>query len=222
VAGGVRDLTFARRLREEAKHPRRGSGKRRCQLGAEVEEGEPAPADQAVDSVDGGQAGRVEGAVSGAEARVLVACQGGSAVSHVELDGARVPVDRDRVGPDGLGQTRVREREDASGDGAALGLIGVEQGEVHAGWWRRMSVRPVLTALSNSLAGFFAIVAATSFSGLLAATGRSPAQIREQIMGDLLMDLKPLDAERIHSIVDELFLPLVRGPQHELRHRSGL
>lgn len=107
-----------------------------------------------------------------------------------------------------------------------------------------------LTALSDSLAGFFAIAAAASFSGLLAATGLSPADIREQAMGDqlrpetrtiyrqaaargeidpegipsavlalpfdlvrhdLLMDLKPLDAERIHSIVDEMFLPLVRA-----------
>jgi AcrR family transcriptional regulator len=107
-----------------------------------------------------------------------------------------------------------------------------------------------LTALSNSLAGFFAIAAAASFSGLLAATGLSPAQIREQAMGDqllpqtrtiyrqaaargeidperippavlalpfdlvrhdLLMDLKPLNIERIHSIVDEIFLPLVRA-----------
>lgn len=106
-----------------------------------------------------------------------------------------------------------------------------------------------LTALSNSLAGFFAIAAAASFSGLLAATGLSPADIREQAMGDqlspqtrtiyrqaaargeidpdgippavlalpfdlvrhdLLMDLKPLNAERIHSIIDELFLPLLR------------
>lgn len=40
-----------------------------------------------------------------------------------------------------------------------------------------------LTALSESLAGFFAIVAATSFSGLLAATGRSPSEMREEAMG---------------------------------------
>ncbi|OXM62686.1 TetR/AcrR family transcriptional regulator [Amycolatopsis vastitatis] len=107
-----------------------------------------------------------------------------------------------------------------------------------------------LTALSNSLAGFFAIAAAAAFSGLLTATGLSPAEIREQAMGgqllpqtrtiyrraaargeidperippavlalpfdlvrhDLLMDLKPVDVERIHSIVDEMFLPLVRA-----------
>ena len=41
-----------------------------------------------------------------------------------------------------------------------------------------------LTETSNSRAGFFAIAAATAFSGLLATTGKSPAQIREQIMGD--------------------------------------
>lgn len=107
-----------------------------------------------------------------------------------------------------------------------------------------------LTALGNSFAEFFAIAAAASFSGLLAATGLSPAEFREQTMGDqllpqtrtiyrqaaargeidpegippavlalpfdlvrhdLLMDLKPLDVERIHSIVDEIFLPLVRA-----------
>lgn len=107
-----------------------------------------------------------------------------------------------------------------------------------------------LTALGNSFAKFFAIAAAASFSGLLAATGLSPAEIREQAMGDqllpqtrtiyrqaaargeinpegippavlavpfdlvrhdLLIDLKPLDAERVHSIVDEVFLPLVRA-----------
>lgn len=107
-----------------------------------------------------------------------------------------------------------------------------------------------LTALSESLAGFFAIAAAASFSGLLAATGQSPAEIRAQVMGDglrpqaraiyrqaaargelelsgipsavlatpfdlvrhdLLMDLKPLPAARIRSIVDEVFLPLLRA-----------
>ncbi|MFC4244418.1 TetR/AcrR family transcriptional regulator [Gryllotalpicola reticulitermitis] len=106
-----------------------------------------------------------------------------------------------------------------------------------------------LTALSDSLAGFFAITVAAAFSGFLASTGKSPAQIREQIMGeqllpqaraiyrqaaargeldleripsavlatpfdlvrhDLIMDLKPLRSERIRSIVDEIFLPLVR------------
>ena len=107
-----------------------------------------------------------------------------------------------------------------------------------------------LTALSEALAGFFAIVTAAAFSGLLADTGLSPAQAREKLIDakrlprarliyqrahdrgeidlervpsavlampfdllrhDLLMDLKPLKAARIHSIVNELFLPLVRS-----------
>ncbi|WP_410567189.1 TetR/AcrR family transcriptional regulator [Amycolatopsis sp. cmx-4-61] len=107
-----------------------------------------------------------------------------------------------------------------------------------------------LTALGDSLAGFFAIAAAAAFSGLLAATGLSPADIRAQAMGDqllpqtrtiyrqaaargeldpegippavlalpfdlvrhdLLMDLEPPGAERVRSIVDEMFLPLVRA-----------
>ncbi|MFI7000545.1 TetR/AcrR family transcriptional regulator [Nocardia sp. NPDC050175] len=106
-----------------------------------------------------------------------------------------------------------------------------------------------LTALSDSLAGFFAIAAGAAFSGLLANTGQSPAQIREQALGeqappqartiyrqaaargeldldniapailalpfdlvrhDLLMDLEPLGNERIHSIIDQIFLPLIR------------
>lgn len=107
-----------------------------------------------------------------------------------------------------------------------------------------------LTALSEALAGYFAITVATFFSGLMASTGLdSPARARERLMAahpapglrplyqrahdrgeidaarvpsavlampfdlvrqDLLMDLEPLPAARIRSIVDELFLPLVR------------
>jgi AcrR family transcriptional regulator len=109
-----------------------------------------------------------------------------------------------------------------------------------------------LTAVSEALAGFFAIAASAAFSGLLADTGMSPAQIREQVMGDqllprrrtvyqrahargeidldrippsvlampfdlvrhdMLMDLEPLEPQRIRSIVDDLFLPLVRAQQ---------
>jgi len=109
-----------------------------------------------------------------------------------------------------------------------------------------------LTILSESLPGFFAIAAAAAFSGLLADTGLSPAQIREQVISDdlaphrraiyqhasargeidpdripppvlampfdlvrhdMLMDLGPLEPERIRSIVDELFLPLLRAYQ---------
>src|ERR1700761_9136037 len=109
-----------------------------------------------------------------------------------------------------------------------------------------------LTAVSEARAGIYAIVAAASFSGLLADTGLTVSQIREQVMGgqllphqraiyqrahqrgeidleripaavlnlpfdlvrhDLLMDLMPPEPARIRSIVDELFLPLVRRHQ---------
>jgi len=109
-----------------------------------------------------------------------------------------------------------------------------------------------LTAVSDALAGFYAVAAATGFSGLLAGTGLTPAQARDKIMDaqslprirviyqrahdrgeidlgripaavldlpfdlvrhDLLMGLEPLPAARIRSIVDELFLPLVRHHQ---------
>lgn len=39
-----------------------------------------------------------------------------------------------------------------------------------------------LTALSEALAGFFAIAAAAAFSGLLADTGLTPAQARDKVM----------------------------------------
>jgi AcrR family transcriptional regulator len=107
-----------------------------------------------------------------------------------------------------------------------------------------------LTAISEALAGDFAVVVATAFSGLLADSGLTPAQARDKIMQaqplppvrlifqrahdrgeidleripaavldmpfdlvrhDMLMDLKPLRPMRIRSIVDELFLPLVRS-----------
>jgi AcrR family transcriptional regulator len=107
-----------------------------------------------------------------------------------------------------------------------------------------------LTSVSEARAAFFAIAAATAYSGLLADTGLTPAQAREQVMEsqplprvrviyqrahdrgeidlgripasvlampydllrhDLLMDLKPPDRDRIESIVDELFLPLMRS-----------
>jgi AcrR family transcriptional regulator len=109
-----------------------------------------------------------------------------------------------------------------------------------------------LTAVSEALAGFFAIAAGAAFSGLLADTGMSPTQIRDQVVGDqllprrrtvyqrahargeidlervppavlampfdlvrhdLLMNLEPLRPHRIRSIVDTLFLPLVRTHQ---------
>ena len=39
-----------------------------------------------------------------------------------------------------------------------------------------------LTAVSEALAGFFAIAAAAAFSGLLADTGRTPAQVRDEML----------------------------------------
>ena len=109
-----------------------------------------------------------------------------------------------------------------------------------------------LTAVSEARAGIYAIAAAAAFSGLLADTGLTISQVREQVMGgqllprqrpvyqrahdrgeidfgripaavlnlpfdltrhDMLMELKPLTPARIRSIVDELFLPLVRSCQ---------
>jgi AcrR family transcriptional regulator len=109
-----------------------------------------------------------------------------------------------------------------------------------------------LAALGAAFAGFFPIAAGAVFSGLLTSTGLSPAEFREQTMGeelvpharaiyrqaaargeidlhnlppavlalpfdllrhDLLMHLAAPGSERISSIVDELFLPLVRAPR---------
>ncbi|MCO5988987.1 TetR/AcrR family transcriptional regulator [Actinoallomurus spadix] len=117
-----------------------------------------------------------------------------------------------------------------------------------------------LTALSEALAGFFAIAAAAAFSGLRADSGLTPAQIRDKVMGDrpppheraiyqrahhrgeidlaripagvlampfdlvrhdMLMDLKPLEPARIQSIVDELFLPLLRSHQAGRKSRPS-
>lgn len=105
-----------------------------------------------------------------------------------------------------------------------------------------------LTVMSEARAGYFAVVVAAAFSGLMADTGLTPTQARTEIMGpqppvrelyrrahergeldvdrvppgvlalpfdlarhDLLMDPRPLDRARITSIVDDCFLPLVRG-----------
>jgi AcrR family transcriptional regulator len=108
-----------------------------------------------------------------------------------------------------------------------------------------------LTAVSETLAGFYAIAVAAAFSGLLADTGLTPSQVREKVMGtqlervralyqraddrgeldlervpaavlampfelvrhDMLMDLGPVKPARIRSIVDEIFLPLLRNHQ---------
>ncbi|MGK3208681.1 TetR/AcrR family transcriptional regulator [Amycolatopsis sp. MEPSY49] len=106
-----------------------------------------------------------------------------------------------------------------------------------------------LTAVSETLAGFYAIAVAAAFSGLLADAGLTPSQVREKVMGarlaqartvyrrahdrgeldlervpaavlampfdlvrhDMLMDSGPVKPARIRSIVDELFLPLLRN-----------
>jgi AcrR family transcriptional regulator len=109
-----------------------------------------------------------------------------------------------------------------------------------------------LTALSEAMAGFFAVAAAAAFSGLLADTGLTPMQAHERLMAeqrlprvriiyqrahdrgeidldrvpaavldmpfdlvrhDLLMTSKPVPPERVRSIVEDLFMPLVRHHQ---------
>jgi AcrR family transcriptional regulator len=108
-----------------------------------------------------------------------------------------------------------------------------------------------LTAVSETLAGFYAIAVVAAFSGLLADTGLTLSQAREKVMGtqsasvrtiyqrahdrgeidldrvpavvlampfdlvrhDMLMDLGPVKPARIQSIVDDLFLPLLRNHQ---------
>lgn len=115
-----------------------------------------------------------------------------------------------------------------------------------------------LTGMGRARAAFFAITAATVFSGLMAGSGLTPTQVRDRILGeqrlalirtiyqraddrgeidleqipaavlampfdlvrhDLLMDLEPVAPERIHSIVDELFLRLVH--QDTRKRRRG-
>lgn len=78
-----------------------------------------------------------------------------------------------------------------------------------------------LTALGEALAGFFAIAAAAAFSGLLADTGLTPAQARDQVMGDQLLPQRriiyqrahergEIDLERIPAAVLDLPFDLVR------------
>ena len=109
-----------------------------------------------------------------------------------------------------------------------------------------------LTAVTRARASIYAIAAASAFSGLMADSGLTPAQVRDTVLGgrlrprgrpiyqrahargeidferipaavldlpfdlarhDMLMDLKPAAPARITSIVDELFLPLLRTYQ---------
>lgn len=113
----------------------------------------------------------------------------------------------------------------------------------------------LLGTFSQARASFTTVVAA-AFSGLLADTGLTPAEVRDKVLGDrplwtdrifqrahdrgeidldrispavlampfdllrhdLLMTLEPLRPERIRSIIDELFLPLVAmAPQRSRR-----
>lgn len=112
----------------------------------------------------------------------------------------------------------------------------------------------LLTGMSEARATFFAIAAATAFSGLLADAALTPAELRDKVLGDaplsvaravyqrahdrgeidlgsipaavlampfdlvrhdLLIDLRPLEPARIHSIINDLFIPLV------VQRRSG-
>jgi AcrR family transcriptional regulator len=78
-----------------------------------------------------------------------------------------------------------------------------------------------LTAVSDALAGFFAIAAAAAFSGLLADAGLTPAQVRDQVMDAQQLprvrviyqrahDRGEIDLERIPSAVLAMPFDLVR------------
>ncbi len=79
----------------------------------------------------------------------------------------------------------------------------------------------VLTAMGEARAAFFAIAAAAAFSGLLANTGLTPAQVRDRIIGDQRLsrvrsiyqrahDRGEIDLERIPSTVLAMPFDLVR------------
>lgn len=79
----------------------------------------------------------------------------------------------------------------------------------------------LLTAFSEARATFTAIAAATAFSGLHAATGLTPAQVRDRIMGDQPLwrvrtiyqrahDRGEIDLDRIPSAVLAMPFDLVR------------
>lgn len=56
-----------------------------------------------------------------------------------------------------------------------------------------------LTAVSEALAGFYAIAAAAAFSGLLADTGLTPAQAREKVMGARQLPRVRIIYQRAHN-----------------------
>lgn len=79
----------------------------------------------------------------------------------------------------------------------------------------------LLTAMGQTRAAFFAIAAASAFSGLVAGTGLTPTQVRDQIMGDQRLvgvravyqrahDRGEIDLERIPSAVLAMPFDLVR------------
>jgi hypothetical protein len=78
-----------------------------------------------------------------------------------------------------------------------------------------------LTAVSEARAAFFAVAAAAAFSGLLADTGLTPAQVRDKIMGDQAFphgrtiyqrahQRGEIDLERIPAAVLDMPFDLVR------------
>lgn len=78
-----------------------------------------------------------------------------------------------------------------------------------------------LTALGETRATFFAIAAATAFSGLLASTGLTPAQVRTKMMGEAALprerplyrrahDRGEIDLERLPDALLEMPFDLVR------------
>lgn len=78
-----------------------------------------------------------------------------------------------------------------------------------------------LTGMSEARAGFYSIAVATAFSGLLAGTGLTPAQVRDRIIGDQRLsnvrtiyqrahDRGEIDLERIPTAVLDMPFDLVR------------
>lgn len=56
-----------------------------------------------------------------------------------------------------------------------------------------------LTGMGEARAGFFAIAAATAFSGLLAGTGLTPAQVRDRVIGDQRLSRVRTIYQRAHD-----------------------
>jgi len=63
----------------------------------------------------------------------------------------------------------------------------------------RSDLHAQLTAVSEALAGFFAITLAAAFSGLLANTGLSPAQVRDKVMNTQSLPRVRLIYQRAHD-----------------------